>query len=325
MTANNAPSSPTELSAEQKAHEPSMDDILASIRRLISDDDALPLSRRARASARSRAATPSVEEVVQPEAGVQAAEQTSPPKDAFFGLVHRLGRHSSAAAPESIGLKPEPPASEAKQAPSVSPPPASVIAKTPALKLRDFALKNFVNRPDADTPVERERATVEIAKPPAPPPPFATEGLRPSLPTADEPAQAPAAPLAAAEPHAALHLSSVISLPTRPAPVVEARLKIAPLPPRPPVFAPRVAEAIAEPTQDSPEEPRLLSSATDAKIGASFGALAESLLARDKDLLEHMAREILRPMLKDWLDDNLPDLVERLVRAEIERIARGRG
>ena len=58
MTATNAPSYPAALSAEQKAHEPSMDDILASIRRIIADDDALPLSRRARAAARLPAAPP---------------------------------------------------------------------------------------------------------------------------------------------------------------------------------------------------------------------------------------------------------------------------
>ena len=33
--------------------------------------------------------------------------------------------------------------------------------------------------------------------------------------------------------------------------------------------------------------------------------------------------EMLRPMLKHWIDDNLPGLVERLVRAEIERVSRG--
>ena len=32
-------------------------------------------------------------------------------------------------------------------------------------------------------------------------------------------------------------------------------------------------------------------------------------------------QEMLRPMLRSWLDDNLPTLVERLVRAEIERLA----
>jgi cell pole-organizing protein PopZ len=36
-----------------------------------------------------------------------------------------------------------------------------------------------------------------------------------------------------------------------------------------------------------------------------------------------IAEEMLRPMLQEWLDNNLPSLVERLVRAEIERIARG--
>jgi cell pole-organizing protein PopZ len=40
--------------------------------------------------------------------------------------------------------------------------------------------------------------------------------------------------------------------------------------------------------------------------------------------LEDIVRELMRPMLKTWLDDNLPSMVERLVRAEIERVARGR-
>jgi cell pole-organizing protein PopZ len=35
-------------------------------------------------------------------------------------------------------------------------------------------------------------------------------------------------------------------------------------------------------------------------------------------------RDMLRPMVKAWLDDNLPPMVERLVRDEIQRIARGR-
>lgn len=39
--------------------------------------------------------------------------------------------------------------------------------------------------------------------------------------------------------------------------------------------------------------------------------------------LNEIVRDMLRPMLKGWLDDNLPVLVERLVRAEIERVARG--
>jgi hypothetical protein len=36
--------------------------------------------------------------------------------------------------------------------------------------------------------------------------------------------------------------------------------------------------------------------------------------------IEDIVREELRPLLKAWLDENLPPLVERLVRAEIERV-----
>lgn len=40
--------------------------------------------------------------------------------------------------------------------------------------------------------------------------------------------------------------------------------------------------------------------------------------------LEALTRELLRPMLAQWLDDNLPDMVEELVKAEISRIAGNR-
>ena len=38
------------------------------------------------------------------------------------------------------------------------------------------------------------------------------------------------------------------------------------------------------------------------------------------DTLEGMVREMLRPMLRDWLDANLPPMVETMVAREIERI-----
>ncbi|MBD3729837.1 MAG: DUF2497 domain-containing protein [Sphingomonadales bacterium] len=41
--------------------------------------------------------------------------------------------------------------------------------------------------------------------------------------------------------------------------------------------------------------------------------------------LEGLVREMLRPMLSDWLDKNLPGMVEKLVRDEIARIAHKRG
>jgi cell pole-organizing protein PopZ len=68
--------------------------------------------------------------------------------------------------------------------------------------------------------------------------------------------------------------------------------------------------------------PALLSPQADASIAASFQSLASTLRA-DEVVNDAKVTELLRPMLKQWLDDNLPVLVERLVRAEIERVARG--
>lgn len=67
---------------------------------------------------------------------------------------------------------------------------------------------------------------------------------------------------------------------------------------------------------------QLLSPSVQEKVSRSFDELAEAL-GGSKRTLDEIAEEMLRPMLQDWLDDNLPTLVERLVREEIERVARG--
>jgi uncharacterized protein len=72
------------------------------------------------------------------------------------------------------------------------------------------------------------------------------------------------------------------------------------------------------------EAPRpLLSAEATAAVNSAFGTLAHTVLVQNARTLEDLVREMLRPMLKTWLDDNLPNLVERLVRAEIERVSRG--
>ena len=47
-------------------------------------------------------------------------------------------------------------------------------------------------------------------------------------------------------------------------------------------------------------------------------------MAQNAAMVEESIRGMLRPMLKSCLDDNLPGLVEKLVKAEIERVSRGR-
>ena len=89
---------------------------------------------------------------------------------------------------------------------------------------------------------------------------------------------------------------------------------------------PAPARARGEPLRPAPQaEPALISAAASAAVGSAFGALARTVPVQNGRTLEDLVREMLRPMLKGWLDDNLPSLVERLVRAEIDRVSRGRG
>ena len=80
-----------------------------------------------------------------------------------------------------------------------------------------------------------------------------------------------------------------------------------------------------EPAVDAPREP--LAALTSKLVGDQVArAFADLEIVRDgspRRSLDDVAGEMLRPMLQDWLDDNLPTLVERLVREEIERVARG--
>ncbi|MBI1236757.1 MAG: DUF2497 domain-containing protein [Alphaproteobacteria bacterium] len=91
-----------------------------------------------------------------------------------------------------------------------------------------------------------------------------------------------------------------------------------------------VAEAAPEPApapQPAAEEDDSLVGAPAATAAAgAFDALAENLRVASADglTLEGIVREMMRPMLKDWLDTNLPRIVEEKVEAEIERIARRR-
>lgn len=76
------------------------------------------------------------------------------------------------------------------------------------------------------------------------------------------------------------------------------------------------------PQQQSPKT-AILSEHTGRQVAAAFGELSEAFAATRKKSFDELAEEMMRPMLQDWLDNNLPMLVERLVREEIERVARG--
>jgi len=237
------------MSQAAKAQEPSMEEILASIRRIIADDDA----GKGKAPEPRRAAP-----APQPAAPQPAKAATTPPP----------------AMPSPVARKAEPKADPAPQ-----PQPAQPAAKMPA----------------APTLVT------------APPPPPAGGDV---LDLTEAMAVTPAAPFRKIEPTHDLDFAET----TPPPPA-----------PEPPVAPPETAEAAQRPFQREPEDDRsLLSRNTTEAVDAAFSALAQTVLVQNTLTLDALVREMLRPMLKTWLDDNLPNMVERLVRAEIERVSRGR-
>jgi uncharacterized protein len=86
---------------------------------------------------------------------------------------------------------------------------------------------------------------------------------------------------------------------------------------------PQAVEAQAADAVEPRADPMLSPEANEA-VALSFGALSASLEGRSAALADSMVSDMLRPMVKTWLDDNLPAMVERLVREEIQRVARGR-
>jgi cell pole-organizing protein PopZ len=84
-----------------------------------------------------------------------------------------------------------------------------------------------------------------------------------------------------------------------------------------------VARETKSPEIPPVHEDALVSPATHAAIASSFEALSVGVAVQNSTMIEDAVRDMIRPMLKAWLDDNLPSMVEGLVRGEIQRVARG--
>jgi cell pole-organizing protein PopZ len=145
------------------------------------------------------------------------------------------------------------------------------------------------------------------------------EGAAPAAP-ADEPAE----PLPSEDPGddvLVLDTSMMVAAPAEPEP--EPEPEPPPPPPPPVVVAPPPPPPPPAPTPDL----ELLAPAAAAAASSSVAGLMRTLAAerasqvhRGGPTIEDLVREEIRPILKDWLDNHLPPLVERLVRAEIERV-----
>ena len=242
------------MSQAAKAQEPSMEEILASIRRIIADDD---VSKPAK-----------------------APEQASPPKPA-----------AAATPPAATSSKPAAPPAPSKAAPS------------PA------AAANSQDEIDA-----------MLAELDAPPKAAGRSGPMPSSMPAPTPAPTPT-PMPASPPAASLPAADVLDL-------TESMTSPVAPPPKPaPSFQTIDGTSDVVFTTKAPEpmpERALISNETVAAVDSAFNSLAHTVIGQNARTLEDLVREMLRPLLKSWLDDNLPGMVERIVRAEIERVSRGR-
>jgi cell pole-organizing protein PopZ len=144
-------------------------------------------------------------------------------------------------------------------------------------------------------------------------------GAEAALITAPMPEPAPAPPAAFQDDSdvAFLEEEPVAALPPEaPAPVAEPQPVFAQPEPQP---QPQPQPAFAA----VPDMASLLSDQASSVVTNAFGQLASTVLSNNARTLEDLVKDMLKPMLKTWLDDNLPTMVERLVRAEIERVARG--
>ena len=246
-----------------KVQEPSMEEILASIRRIIADDEAKPVVAE-KPSAPAAPAKP--EKPVSPPAAKAPASDAAPP---------------APAVPKAAVAPPPPPAPRAAPAPAAA--PTSGPVETNSQDDID-ALLNGLD--EATTPEEIRPApsdgdvlelTDEMALPDPPPPAFKRVEPTDDLEFAEAGRAAP----------------------------------------RPPLFE-------TFPVESPVAAQQILSRSTVSAVESAFNSLAHTVLSQNARTLEDLVKEMLRPMLKSWLDDNLPGLVERIVKAEIERVSRGR-
>jgi uncharacterized protein len=198
---------------------------------------------------------------------------------------------------------------------------------------------------DDDTKPAKAPEAAPAARQPAAPATPPPAPARPAVPPAPKPATSPATPAAAANsqdeidamlaeldgpPKATLKPTAAQATAPDVLDLTESMTTPATPPPGPaPSF--RTIDASSDvvfanrPDPAPPMPDRgLISNETVKAVDSAFNTLARTVIGQNARTLEDLVREMLRPMLKSWLDDNLPGLVERIVRAEIERVSRGR-
>lgn len=152
----------------------------------------------------------------------------------------------------------------------------------------------------------------EAAAAPEPPQPVAPPPGPPPAPAVSMPERAPSPPPRATPEPIELTSDMMVTPPAQAAPEP---------------MRPQMREAPPAPSMGMDDASGLIAPAAAAAAAASVGSLLRAVSSergsqvyRGGPSIEDVVREEIRPILKDWLDQHLPPLVERLVRAEIERV-----
>jgi cell pole-organizing protein PopZ len=286
------------------AREPSMEEILASIRRIIE-------SNEPNGEASFSASLPPVYD----------DEELDDGEDASFVpdvAANDPGIPLRTVQPVSYSIDPVPSSPTAERALSLADVAARVRAasarqqEVPTLRPAAFptAAAPSLGQPElARSPVSTQTFGSHAAPAPAPSV-LPMPELRPSL--------TPVAPIQPLRPEPAIFAAAAAA--DMPSAVVEPAPEQVAAEPQPTPAA--NAEPVSLPAKIE-EAATLLSAEAGAQVAQSFNELAAVFNGLEHRAVEEMAQDMLRPMLQEWLDDNLPTLVERLVREEIERVARG--
>jgi cell pole-organizing protein PopZ len=181
---------------------------------------------------------------------------------------------------------------------------------------------------EEDKPADSGGDVLDLQPPPAPVAEMKAPAPKPAPIEAPKPAPAPApAPVAAKAPPPP---APVFREPEEIAPVrpLDEELMIVDLQPEPIPAPPPVAAAPKPAPQPEwtppPQQPSrpLVSDPVANQTQSALGKLMGSMLVNSGNTLDDVVRELLKPLLKDWLDVNLPSLVEAEVAKEIDRIRR---
>ena len=251
-------SHPVNPATGQGGADPSMEDILASIRRILSEDEA-PGARRPEATAPATPQAPVIAPTQSLAAGPKPGSSAPSRPDDILALdetmlvrePQRTPTHSPLAALGSFMSAPTQPDA---RVPAPEPVPMPVPVPIPV--------------PVAVTPIPPVAAVAPPPPAPVPPPPPVTVEKAVPMAPADQ------------TPHAAAGQT--------------------------PLVAPEAAAA---------------ASASMGNLLRSLSAERTTPVHRGGPSIEDIVRDEMRPMLKQWLDNHLPGLVERLVRVEIERMS----